>query len=216
MRRDAGLSFIEVIVASMLLILVMGLTYALFLAGLGSYDTEVPIREAQLRLQHRLDQMTQEIREASNDFFWAGNFSDAAFANPAQAWVMHPDARDAGGTPVVRNLQPVWQKAVLYAPYRHPRDGGQLRKYIITPIPPSWTKAGTPINVTFTATTIDVNGVTVPREGGTVVLDSLSQFSATLNPGSNNSLTFGATLEVSVARGKKALVSLSTAIRARN
>jgi hypothetical protein len=118
----AGLSLVEVLVASAILIVVVIVITGLFGTTDEAYRTETPLREAQVRCQAAVDAIAREIQEGSGSLCWAVSVQGESLPAGADRALLFASARGADGNFVrlATTLEPVWQRAIAYIPLRAP------------------------------------------------------------------------------------------------
>lgn len=207
---NRGMTILEVMIASLLLGILFIIAYAAFETTAMTAGAELPLRDSQMRLQHTLDQLAQEVRESSSKYLWTGVFTDTKMPDPLQSYLVFLTARDATPEkkPRTTNLQIQWQQAVIFAPYYNDtQKRGELRRYTLNPLPQSWISETAP-TVTFSAGYITINGVQIPRSGGDLVLADLAQFIT--------AETTRVSLSATVLAAGKTRTTYSTSVFARN
>ena len=110
MEDSAGLSLVEVVIASLIIsISVMG-SYALFAGVIDSSAGNSKVLQAQQEARITMERMARELRESSADRVWTRE--DTYFYEPM---VMFLTPRDQARTFVVDEFgDPEWQRVVLY------------------------------------------------------------------------------------------------------
>lgn len=184
-----GYSLTEIMIASVILILVLIVIYATFMAGDRFYQNESVLRDAQFNVRRDLEQINQEISEGTPPAIWKR--TDPTIATGPNKALIFLSGRDPDDTNSFSGVSPqdihnpasgpmftvTWLAFVVYAPY--PIAGGkfELRRYVIKLPPPGISTAPATLTVTFTAASITLAGYgTITRSGGAKVLDDLITF----------------------------------------
>ena len=97
--KPRGMSLLEIVIASAILIVVLGTMYLVLFATTSLSEKELALRDAEFQLQVRMDQMAKELRESSQPLIRVYAFTDPAMPTTAQTLVAMPSApnRASGG-----------------------------------------------------------------------------------------------------------------------
>jgi Tfp pilus assembly protein PilW len=166
-RRNKGLTLIEVLVASFILILLIWAVFMCLISLQRQYEAEILRTSTLLRMQECLDRMSKDMRESNNGLIRLATFNDANFTAGPQTVVVMPTGRStANGSFIVTNGAAQWQAVIIFAPYWNTvTNTGEIRRYVATGAPAAYFTVGLPVNITVNATNIVLDGVNVPRNG---------------------------------------------------
>jgi len=181
MKNTKGFTFLEIVIAMSILIVILITVYALVFASEKLYTNEFQKRNAEFRMQVATDELLQEIRESSFGLTYLNQFTDPQFTQP-QTLISMPSARDDNGIFQSINTFPSWQRLIVYAPYYNPlKQASELRRYEVSPINVAYINDITNIGATITTDQIDfqLSGTSIfviDRATGSVVLSKIASF----------------------------------------
>jgi hypothetical protein len=183
MKHERGLSFIEVMIASMLVAIITSGSYLLIHSSQSMSREEMTLRDAEFQAALAVEKVLTLIRESDSTLIKQNlaraTFTDSKFAKPQSVAVI-PSARD----PVTRlfqrapNQRPIWSHLVVFAPYYDPvLKRGVLREYKVTDpaaVTAFTTNTG---DAVVTGSTITLTGASpISRSSGTQIVDRLQEF----------------------------------------
>lgn len=181
MKRAGGFTFIEVMIASVILIVVFILIYGTMQVADESYLREASLRTAQLNAQNSLDTITVEAAETGRGQLWTGSIVITP-SNPANLSIglVYLTARDASGAYVMSGVTPVWQNTVALIPLPALSGGTYdlVRYELAAPSATQLAATSTIVTVSATQVTIDFKqgatslgtAISIPRTSGRKVL----------------------------------------------
>jgi prepilin-type N-terminal cleavage/methylation domain-containing protein len=208
-----GFTLIEIIVGTaVLLILLLGL-YEFFLNIIRSSEIQAEYMTAQITIQKKLDDISQEIKESSSHKVWHKSFNDPSFEENPQSILVLFCARGKKGNFRSKRLKPLWQSMIVYAPFWNKNEGwGELRRYVISPVPASFKTEGFCPTINTTDITIDIHGIELKRSGGSVYMVKLRSF---VVKGEQKNLTLSISRKVQTPK-YPVFVYYTTGVRGRN
>lgn len=138
MKRRNGLTMIEVMIASSILIVVVLIIYAVFDSSDKTYRTQVPVKEAQFKCQKLLENVSREAHESGNDFIWGAAISGETHPTGLTTAMVWASARNVADQFVTDgSYQPVWQKTMALVPLNEPDGTVTLYRYSFQTTPPA-------------------------------------------------------------------------------
>lgn len=235
-RSRGGFSFTEVMIASVILMVVIIIVYAVFDTSDKAYWTQVPVKEAQINVQKVLESVSYETHESGLDFVWGAPITGETLPAGVQQSMVWASARDANNTFITNaSFQPTWQKTLALVPLNLADGTVALFRFTFATTPPASPTCTPRINVqsgpgTLSLSWLDSGGVvistsaTVARTSGVKQLPNLNLFSIT--PVTNVVDAQGTTVVVDLIQVKaqvvasapqgKVNVMAQTSIRGRN
>jgi hypothetical protein len=190
--RRFGLTLLEVLIASSILIVIALIIYAVFDSSDKTYRTQVPIKEAQIGVQKVLELAAKEATESGLDFIWGASVTGEAHPAGLNTALVWASAR-SGTNMFMTNAsyQPIWQKCMVLIPLNNP-DGTTVSLYRFTvPTTPPNTATCYPqvsvvggTNIQITWLRVSDNGVEntsalVARSTGVMELANMQLFAVT-------------------------------------
>lgn len=187
--KNRGMTLLEVMLASAILMLVLIVIYGLFNSGDRLYQGESVLRDAQFSVRRAVEQVSQELAEAGPGFVWT--WTDAAMGSPPNAalailsardsdsfsGVTHGDAWDPAHPPV---MQMQWACLIVYLIHVDPQGVLHLRRHEI-PVAAAPTRVTASFGTSMITVTMTIDGVDVPtvldRSRGALAVEALSDFS---------------------------------------
>lgn len=231
---NRGFTFTEVMIASSILIVVVIIIYAAFDTSDKTYWTQIPVKEAQIKVQKLLEETTTETHESGLDFVWRADISGESLPTNADRALVWASARNNAGRFITNaSFQPVWQRTVALVPLQEADGSLSLRHFTFVTTPPATPTCTPQIVVSSTALTlnwVDTLGTVVTssppasRNSGVKALTFLTGFNVT--PVSTLIDSSGATVVVDLIKVQASCsassphglitVSAQTSIRGRN
>jgi hypothetical protein len=229
-----GFTFLEVMIASTVLIVVVIIIYAAFDSSDKAYWTQVPLKEAQLKVQKLLEETSTETHESGLDFVWRADVAGESLPANASRALVWASARNSSNQFVTNvSFQPVWQRTLALVPLNEADGTLSLRRYSFSTTPPA-TPTCTPRIVVTTGDLlvqwVDSGGnvvatsPTVARGTGVKALTALTGF--TVTPVSTITDSSGATVVVDLIQVQASCagqtpkgavtITAQTSIRGRN
>jgi hypothetical protein len=228
--KGRGVTLVEVVLASLLLLAILLITTGLLHTGGGAYTIEVRIRERQLQCQAALDSISKEVYSCNSDSIWAcpvsGQTLHPSIEAPSALVLLSP--LDASGRFVAQgtSLAPSIQRALAYVCLG---SGAEVSLHRIDFGPGSWpsdVQANAPrISVSTTSVTLEWT----PAGGGGVVastardrtaqcvklVDDVTRFSVSA---SSTPVVWrlGLTVQAPLEKGRTTAIRLDTTARGRN
>jgi len=184
-KGQGGMTFVEVLIASIILSVLIGAVFETFSAGMLAYNTSSVITQQEGMLHIRVEKIMSELWETNPAYVWVSSFNDTNFATPQEILVFL-SARNTQGTFISANGQPVWQRIMCYCPYAYVDAQGrtrrELKQYISNNIPAVYLKDGFVFTANLTANQISLpGGITFNRSEGNTLLGDLNDFDITGN-----------------------------------
>ena len=209
----AGFSLLEMVMASSLLAIILGITFSFYMTGLDTYKTGSAIVAAQSQLQIKLESITEELIETAESNMTIYSWADAQMGN--QEALCFSSARDANDNFITSNGRPVWQSVVVYAPYANPthNNRGEIRRY------EDFGAHNFPLNITdITANTITLDDdTTFARGSGSIILGNVATLDAqALQIMDVNPISISIDVRVILPKGASLTIPLQTSVNCRN
>jgi hypothetical protein len=175
-----GFTLVEVLIAGSILVVIIIIVTGLFTTTNAAYETEVPLREAQVKAQQICDALVKEVGEGRAGMVWSAAGEAMPSGVTAPSAFVFLSARDAQGRFVMNGatMQPGWQKTIAYVPLaNYPSTGTvSLSRFDFgTGSVPSTIEGYVP---RLALTSAQVKLEWVPTAGGTAVLSVIKSRSA--------------------------------------